>query len=209
MRTCPTGADTKLDCQVNKYVTTCQKTDSADSEVAVNIYETTPFKNTICLPTSTSLQTKIAGAIGGETWEGKITALGKVWPILLAAIPIAIVLSIIFMVFMRFTAGCFVYILIALSILACIGLGIYLLAAPTDSVAGVAMNRVFAIVLGVLLIIFGILIGVGLCCYRKRIRLASIIVQASARFVKENCTISFLPIILFLILIAYLALWIV
>ncbi len=103
-------------------------------------------------------------------------ALSKVWPILLASIPIAIVLSIIFMLFIRLTAGCFVYLLIGLSILACIGLGIYLLAAPSDSLVGVAVDRVFAIVLGVLLIIFGILISIGLICYRKRIKLASIIV---------------------------------
>ena len=74
--------------------------------------------------------------------------------------------------------------LLALSILACIGLGVYLIAAPTDSVAGVAMNRVFAITFGALLILFGLLITIGVCCYRKRIKLASIIVQTSARFVK-------------------------
>lgn len=209
MKECPVGTESALQCQPNKYVPTCQKTDSADSDVAVNIYATTSLRKTICLPTSDSLQKKVSAAIGQETWEGKIIALGKVWPILLAAIPIAIVLSIIFMIFMRLTAGCFVYLLLGLSIAACIGLGVYLIAAPTDSIAGVAMNRVFAITFGVLLIIFGLLIGVGLCCYRKRIRLASIIVQASARFVKENCSISFLPIVLFLILIGYLALWIV
>ena len=110
--------------------------------------------------------------------------MAKVWPILLASIPIAIFLSVVFMLFIRFTAGCFVYLLLGLSILACIGLGIYLIAAPTDSIAGVAMNRVFAITFGALLILFGVLITLGVCCYRKRIRLASIIVQTSARFVK-------------------------
>lgn len=110
--------------------------------------------------------------------------LGKVWSILLASIPIAIVLSIVFMVFIRLTAGCFVYLLLALAIVACIGLGGYLIATPSDSVAGVAMNRVFAIVFGALLIAFGLLVLVGVCCYRKRIKLASIIVQSSARFVK-------------------------
>lgn len=112
------------------------------------------------------------------------------------------------MFFIRFTAGCFVYLLLALSILACIGLGAYLIAAPTDSVAGVAMNRVFAITFGALLILFGVLITIGVCCYRKRIRLASIIVQTSARFVKENCAISFLPLLLFVVLIAFIAVWI-
>jgi hypothetical protein len=157
-------------------VQTCNKVESADSDVAINIYPTSPLRKSVCLPTSESLKQKISAAVGSSTWQGKIMALSKVWPILLASIPIAIVLSIIFMLFIRLTAGCFVYLLIGLSILACIGLGIYLLAAPTDSLVGVAVDRVFAIVLGVLLIIFGILISIGLFCYRKRIRLASIIV---------------------------------
>lgn len=122
--------------------------------------------------------------MGSETWQGKITALSKVWPILLAAIPIAIFLSIVFMLFIRLTAGCFVYLLLFLSIAACIGLGIFLIVTPTDTAIGVGMNRVFSIVLGALLILFGVLIALGLICYRKRIRLASIIVQTSARFVK-------------------------
>ena len=135
-------------------------------------------------------------------------AVSKVWPIVLAAVPIAIVLSIIFMIFMRLTAGCFVYLLLAVSILACIGLGSYLIASPNAPIGGMAMNKVASYIVGALLIVFGVLIGIGLCCYRKRIKLASIIVQSSARFVKENCSISFLPIVLFLILLAYLVLWI-
>ena len=88
------------------------------------------------------------------------------------------------MLFIRLTAGFFVYLLIGLSTLACIGLGVYLIISPSDSVVGVAMDRVFSIIIGSVLILLGALIAIGLCCYRKRIRLASIIVEASARFVK-------------------------
>lgn len=207
MKSCPVGNENKLDCKTNKYVTTCQKTDNADSDIAVNIYPTSSYKP-VCMPTSDSLQQKIASAVGQDTWQSKAVALGKVWPILLAAVPIAIVLSVIFMIFMRLTASCFVYLLIGVSILACIGLGAYLIASPNAPIGGMAMNKIASYVVGGLLIAFGVLIGIGLCCYRKRIRLASIIVQASARFVKENCTISFLPLVLFLILLVYLTLWI-
>jgi hypothetical protein len=88
------------------------------------------------------------------------------------------------MLFIRLTAGFFVYLLIILSTLACIGLGVYLIVSPSDSVVGVAMDRIFALIIGAVLILLGVLIAIGLCCYRKRIRLASIIVEASARFVK-------------------------
>lgn len=147
-------------------------------------------------------------AVGDETWQSRVQSLSKVWPILLAAIPIAIVLSVVFMLFIRLTAQCFVYILLALAVAACIGLGVYLLLSSNGTVSGFAINKTFAMILGGLLIAFGVLLTIGLLCFRKRIRLASIIVQASARFVKENCLISFLPFLLFIFLALFIALWI-
>ena len=46
------------------------------------------------------------------------------------------------------------------------------------------------------------------CCFRKRIKLASIVVKVSAKFVNENCGILFLPLILFVIMVIFLVLWI-
>lgn len=59
-----------------------------------------------------------------------------------------------------------------------------MIAVPSDTYAGVSINRTFAIVLGAVLIAFGVLLAIGFICYGKRIRLASVIVQTSARFVK-------------------------
>lgn len=160
------------------------------------------------MPSSETVQAKLSEAIGEETWQGKFVSLGEVWPILLASLPIAIVLSVLFMFFIRFTASCFVYLLLGVAVAACIGLGIYLVVAPNSSVAGVSINKTFAIVIGALLILFGVLILIGLICYRKRIRLAAVIVQTSAKFVQSNCIISFLPFVLFFILAAFLVLWV-
>lgn len=112
------------------------------------------------------------------------------------------------MIFIRFTAACFVYLLLGLSIAACLALGIYLLVVPSSTYAGVSFNRAFVVIIAVLLIIFGVIMTIGFLCYRKKIRLASVIVQTSARFVKENCIISFLPFVLFLIMTVFLTVWI-
>jgi hypothetical protein len=40
------------------------------------------------------------------------------------------------------------------------------------------------LVIGGILIALGLLLGIGLICFRKRIKLATVIVQISARFVE-------------------------
>src|SRR5690606_25291013 len=139
-KTCPQGNEAALECMPNKYVTSCQKTENADNEIAIRIYETAPIRNTICLPTSNTIKNKLSAAVGEDTWQGKFVSMGSVWHILLSAVPIATVMSVIFMFFIRHTAGCFVYILLILAVPSCLALGIYLLAAPSSSVAGVSLN---------------------------------------------------------------------
>jgi hypothetical protein len=112
------------------------------------------------------------------------------------------------MLVLRFTAGIFVYLLLGLSIIGCLALGIYLICVPNDSYAGIPVNRIFVLIVGGLLIAFGVLLTIGLICFRKRIKLATIIVQVSARFVEENFKIIILPFILFFVMIAFLTIWI-
>jgi hypothetical protein len=88
------------------------------------------------------------------------------------------------MLILRFTGGIFVYLLLAITILGCLALGIYLICVPNDSYAGIPVNRVFVIVVGALLILFALIITIGFICYGKRIKLASIIVQIAAKFVE-------------------------
>lgn len=46
------------------------------------------------------------------------------------------------------------------------------------------------------------------CCLRKRLALASSIVKVSANFVSSNCGIIFLPLVLFVIMVLFIALWV-
>ena len=134
--------------------------------------------------------------------------LGHSWPIILAAIPIAIVLSLIFMLIMRFTAGIFVYLLFAITIVFLVGLGIYLVMPHEEVVSGIQTNGTAAKIFGGICIALGVIILIAFLCYRKRVALAATIVKVSARFVSENCIVAFLPIILFIFMIIFLALWI-
>lgn len=186
----------------------CNENNSADEEQAVEIYETTPIRNTICMATADKIQAQISSALGGDSLESRISALSATWPIILACIPIAIVLSFIFMFIMRYTAGIFVYLLLAIVLVALIGLGIYLLVPQQPAVAGIEVNKVGAMIGGVIALILAFLIIIAFCCFRKRIKLAATIVKVSSRFVEENCCISILPLILFVVMVIFLVLWI-
>lgn len=161
------------------------------------------------MPASSKIQAEVSGALGSDSIQSKISALGKTWPIILAAIPIAIVMSLIFMLIMRFTAGIFVYLLLVISVVFLIGLGIYLIVPQTPTFAGIAVESGVGIkIIGALCIIIGIAIVLGFCCYRRRIKLAATIVKVSARFVKENCAVTVLPLILFVVMFIFIILWI-
>lgn len=64
MSSCPEGNEKALSCQPNKYVTTCNKVDNPDNEVAISIYPTTILRDSICVPTSVSLYNNLQSAIG-------------------------------------------------------------------------------------------------------------------------------------------------
>lgn len=90
--------------------------------------------NTLCLPTSTTLQAVIAPASSG--YAAMFTGLMNGWVLVLLAIPIAIVIALILMVIIRFAGGCFIYILIALAVLSLIALGVYMWTQPVGSTVG-------------------------------------------------------------------------
>lgn len=117
------------------------------------------------------------------------------------------------MLLMRLTAGFFVYLLLALSILSLLAFGLYLLVSPQSQYVALAstisQNQYLSKIVAVVCIILGLLIAVMAVCFRKRIKLASSIVKVSTRFVNENCPVMFLQMILFVVMVIFVALWII
>lgn len=64
-------------------------------------------------------------------------------------------------------------------------------------------------VVAILLIALGVIVFILMCCLRNRISLASKIVEVAAIFVAKNCIVVFLPLLLFVITVLFMALWIV
>jgi len=141
---------------------------------------------------------------------GKVKGLASLmenYELILFALPIAIILSLIFMLLVRLTAGCVIYLLILVTIGSLIALGVFLIMSDTAA-QYTTQNQTARILLAVGCFLIALLILIMVCCFRKKISLASSIIKVSSRFVTENCLIVVLPIILFVIMIFFLALWI-
>jgi hypothetical protein len=128
------------------------------------------------------------------------SSLLKNYSLILVALPIAIIVAVFFMLIIRCMAKLFIYLLIAVSIISLALLGTYLLIT--------ASNNTGTIVIGSLCLVLAVIFLIAFCCLRKRLELATIIVKVAAKFVSENCLIVVLPIVLFVILVAYLTLWV-
>ena len=157
------------------------------------------------------INAQITSALGSGS-SNMVSSLAEGWTLILIALPIAIILSIIFMLIIRFTAGFFVYLLIFFSVGALVAFGIYLIAVtdPTmgSGYASILQNKVAKTIIGAICIALGVAIIVLFCCFRQRISLASSIIKVSARFVDGNLGVLVLPLILFIVMILFLAVWV-
>ena len=86
------------------------------------------------MPTSKTLKETIAPATSG--YATKFTGVANGWVLVLIAIPIAIGIALLLLVLIRCCAGCFVYGLIALSVIALVAAGIYVWTQPVGGTVG-------------------------------------------------------------------------
>lgn len=164
--------------------------------------------NTACLPTSDTLKTEIASALGGSAES--FSSILENYVLIILSLPIAIVLALIIMLFVRLTASCFIYLLIVVTVGVLIAFGVYLILGNKVSPDSqpIFASDTTRILIAVGAFVLALLIIIMVCCFRKRLSLASSIVKVSANFVSSNCFIVFLPILLFFVMIIFIALWI-
>ena len=163
---------------------------------------------TACLPTSGTLKSEVASALGGSAES--FSSIMENYVLIILSLPIAIVLALIIMLFVRLTASCFIYLLIIATVGVLIAFGVYLIlgtkVAPDSQPIFASDTTRILVAVGVF--VLALLIIIMVCCFRKRLSLASSIVKVSANFVSSNCFIVILPILLFLVMILFIALWI-
>lgn len=118
-------------------------------------------------------------------------------------------LSVIIMFIVKIPSKKVIYGLLVLSVIACPAFGIFMLVHPPTSKFVSNFYNIIGYGISILIINFGVIIFIGLCTYRKRIKFICTIVQISARFISENVSVIVLPLVLFFITVLYIVLSIV
>ena len=111
------------------------------------------------------------------------------------------------MLLLRCFAGCFIYLLIGVTLTGLIALGIFLLTSETAK-HYTTENKTGRILIAAVCFIIALIILIMVCCFRKRISLASSIVKVASKFVAEKCLIVLLPLLLFFVMICFIVLWV-
>ena len=165
--------------------------------------------NTLCLPTSNTLKNTLAPATHG--YAQAFTGLMNGWSLILISVPIAIVVALLLMCVIRYTAGCFVYLVLGLAIAGLFGFGLYIWTQPVGGTVGnstLFQSASLKTIVACCFFLLAAALVIFLCCCRSRISLASAIVEISAVFVSKNWSVLIVPLILFFITLLYLTLWI-
>jgi hypothetical protein len=91
---------------------------------------------------------------------------------------------------------------------ALIGFGVYLLITPSNSVAGTSAGTTGSIIVACICFLFAFLILLLVCCFRKKIALATSIIKVAAKFISTHCGVVLVPVVLFIVTLFFLVLWV-
>ncbi len=139
-----------------------------------------------------------------------ISDFSIVWPILLACIAIAIAITLIYLIFVRFCAGLIAYTTIFLILAALAGLG-YLFQQKMEDYKKVNDEQ-YELAMKVLCGLFYSLAGIWLIMIIfmcNRIRLAIALSEVTATYLSQKCSVYLIPVFFILVSISYVAYWVV
>ena len=104
-----------------------------------------------------------------------MSSLIKSYGLILLSFPMAILVAVGFMFLIRGAAKFFIYLLLAFTIFALIGIGVYLVATPGQNAGTLAV--------AILCFIFAVLIIMVVIFIRRKLSLAASIIKVAANFV--------------------------
>lgn len=228
VKECPTSFNqTTLDCYPVTNNTNC----TVEEE---NVFLSYPLLKKLCVPdldlykearnngtgsnkTNSEMDLQVNNAQSLINWKfvntdklfSYINDLRVVWPIFLACVGIALVVGFVYMLLVRCCACVLAWLTILLIQLALIMLG-YIFQRRIDYYKDIGDKTYENIMLAFCIIFYAlsfIWFMIVLCSCNK-IRLAIALVEVGARFVWSVCSIFFVPLFFFILIIGYFAYWI-
>lgn len=130
------------------------------------------------------------------------------------AVPAAIIITILLMILIRFTACLSIYVVIVAVILGMFFTTYYLidmsLRTPSDAKIfhKIPASIFYKVVAGICALI-GMVVMISICCFRQKINIAISMIKAAARFVNQHWYLFSISIVKFGVTVVFLALWLI
>lgn len=165
-----------------------------------------------CIPNSVGDNINIETIFNFDSYEQWAYELREGWPVLAVAVLAAIILSLLFFVFVRLCTGPVIWISIILCILGMLTAGIFFLLEAkgvvtadfvTQNLSSFSYNTL--IIAGSCLIVASVLLTLLVICLRSRIAIGAKAVELGAMFLLSNCFLVILPVTQGFIIILALA----
>jgi flagellar biosynthesis protein FliP len=194
VKSCPDDYDSELDCYPNAYVPTCPKP-----------YPTNSFIKRFCIPNKSdysdlddaydTVSDKIKDGNLYE-WVGDIL---HCWTAIMAVLAISIGISFIYMVFLRYCAGCTLWLTVLGVVLLLTGFGIYVLYEADHKYDDRARSdtRKSMRIIGILILCSVAVFLFFLLFMFRRIQLAIAIMKTASMFLRDVPSVLFAPLAVF------------
>lgn len=210
---CPTATSGNVDCKTTTEVPNCNTNTDGN---AFERYNSKAYLGKYCLPVKDDLPASLKGAydtvwdwLDISTISAYVNDVARAWPILLIGLFLTFIFCLIFMILIEYFAAIMAWVSIILSFLCLIGLGFYFFFTRNKNSDQADNNQdTYNIVWACFCWAGAFAIFCFVCCYCKALRIAIGVLQAAADFMTDTKRIIFVPIIGFVIIGIFYALWV-
>jgi choline transporter-like protein 2/4/5 len=174
-------------------------------------YYVLPGNITLASPTNNNQTSSFFNAnfINTDKVMDYISDLSLVWPILLASIGIALVITLFYLFFVRFCAGVIAYTTILLILAALIGLGyLFQHKIPDYQQAGDERGELAMKIFCGFFYSLGIIWFLMILFMCNRIRLAVALSEVTAEYLSQKCSVYLIPFFFIIVSISYCCFWV-
>lgn len=205
VRNCPTAsANETIDCYTNRWVTSCT---FIANGTYYSPYESKNFLNRLCMPQ------KVTDSFKEYLSSNEMMSAGadiiRCKYIVLAVLGVAVAVSIVYLLFLRYFIGVVVWIVItALVILFALFGGYYNYQIYDETKILDETTKIEYWTISVACYIAAFLSLCVAFCLRKRIELAAAVMKSATIFIDDVWSVLFVPIVFFVISVVVFALWV-
>ena len=206
----PNIENIEYNCYPNSFVWKCdytviQRDTDANETVHYDPYNSTDYFERFCVPSVVSDSFK--EYLGSNSVMSFGTDIVRTWKIVFAVLGIAVVISVLYLLLLRYFIGAIVWIVIILIIAVLVLFGVYFQLKVSDVDSS---SQDYYLYWGLAIIAYGTALAfiIVVFCLRKRIELAVAVMKSATIFIEDLWSILLVPIVMFAICVGIFAFWV-